>query len=122
MKLGTFRLWDLHTDHCAKKSLKAFWWGWKKNKKAGFKLNIQKTNIMAHSPSISRQIEGRKVETVIDFILLGFKITVEGDGSNEINKNLLLKRKAMPNLDSVLKTKNKTNRKTETSFNWQRFT
>ena len=72
---------------------------------------------MAHSPSISRQIEGRKVETVTDFILLGFKITVEGDGSNEINKNLLLKRKAMPNLDGVLKTKNKTNRKTETSFN-----
>ena len=72
---------------------------------------------MAHSPIISWQIEGRKVETVTDFILLSFKIIVEGDGSNEINKNLLLKRKAMPNLDSVLKTKNKTNRKTETSFN-----
>ena len=73
--------------------------------KVGLKLNIQKTKIMASSPITSWQIEEEKVETVTDFIFLGSKITVDGDCSHEIKRCLLLGRKAMTNLDSILKTR-----------------
>ena len=76
--------------------------------KAGLKLNIQKTKIMASSPITSQEIDGEKMETVTDFIFLGSKITVEGDCSHEIRKCLLLGRKVMTNLDSVLKSRDIT--------------
>ena len=69
----------------------------------GLKLNIQKTKIMASSPITSWQIDGEKVETVIDFIFFGSKITVDGD-CHEVKRHLLLGRKAMTNLDSILKS------------------
>ena len=75
----------------------------KKNEKAGLKLNIQNTKMMASGPIISWQIDGETMETVIDFIFLGSKITVDGDCSHEIKRHLLLRRKALPNLDSILK-------------------
>ena len=71
--------------------------------KAGLKLNIQKTKIMAYSPFTSWQIDGEKEETVEDFISLGSKISVDGDYSHEIKSCLLLGRKALTNLDSILK-------------------
>ena len=74
------------------------------SEKVGLKLNIQKMKIMASGPITSWQIEGEKVETVTDFIFLGFKITADGDCSHDIKKHLLLGRKAMTNLDSVLKS------------------
>ena len=74
------------------------------SEKVGLKLNIQETKIMASGPITSWQIEGEKVETVTDFIFLGFKITADGDCSHDIKKYLLLGRKAMTNLDSVLKS------------------
>ena len=70
--------------------------------------NIQKTKIMAPSPITSQQVDGEKVETVTDFIFLGSKITVDSDCSHEIKKHLLLGRKAMTNLDSILKSRNIT--------------
>ena len=70
---------------------------------AGLKLNIQKTKITASGPITSRQIEGEKVETVTDFTLLGSKITADGDCSYEVKRCLFLGRKAITNLDSVLK-------------------
>ena len=73
--------------------------------KAGLKLNIQKTNVMASGPNTSWQIEGEKMKTVADFIFLGSNITVDGDYRHEIKKHLLLGRKAMTNLDSILKSK-----------------
>ena len=75
------------------------------SEKAGLKLNIQKTKIMASSPIISWQIDG---ETVSDFIFLGSKITADGDCSHEIKRHLLLGRKAMINLDSILKSRDIT--------------
>ena len=77
-------------------------------KKVGLKLNIQKTKIMASGPITSWQIEGEKVEGVTDFLFLGSKITVDGDCSHEIRRQLLLGRKAMTNLDSVLKSRDRT--------------
>ena len=74
-------------------------------KKAGLKLNIQKMKIMTSEPINSWQIEGEKVETVTDFIFLGSKITSDHDCSHEIKRNLLLGRKAMTNLDSMLKNR-----------------
>ena len=71
--------------------------------KAGLKFNIQKTKIMASGPIISWQIDGETKKTVTDFIFLGSKITVDGDFSHEIKRRLLLGRRAMKNLDSVLK-------------------
>ena len=71
--------------------------------KAGLKLNIQKTKIMASSPITSWQIDGETVETVSDFIFLGSKITTDGDCSHEIKRRLLLGRKVMIHLDSILK-------------------
>ena len=75
------------------------------SEKAGLKLNIQKTKIMASSPITSRQIDGETMETVIDFIFLGSKITADGDCSHEIKRCLLLGRKVMTNLDSMLKSR-----------------
>ena len=74
------------------------------SEKAGLKLNIQKTKIMASGPITSWQIDGERVETVIDFIFFGSKITADGDCSHEIKRHLLLGRKAMTNLDSLLKS------------------
>ena len=76
------------------------------SKNAGLKLNIHKTKIMASSPIFSWQIDGETMETVTDFIFLGHKITVDGDCSHEIKRHLFLRRKAMTNLDSILKSKN----------------
>ena len=78
------------------------------SEKAGLKLNIQKTKIMASGPIISCQIDGERKETVRDFIFLGSKITADGDCSHEIKRHLLLERKAMTNLDSVLKSRDIT--------------
>ena len=78
------------------------------SEKAGLKLNIQKTKIMASSPITSWQIEEEKVEAVTDFIFLGSKITANNDCSHEIKRRLLLGRKAMTNLDSVLKNRDIT--------------
>ena len=72
-------------------------------KKIGLKLNIQKTKIMASSPITSWQIDGETVETVRDFIFWGSQITADGDCSHEVKRLLLLGRKAMTNLDSILK-------------------
>ena len=74
------------------------------SEKAGSKLNIQKTKIMASGPIASWQTEGEKVEAVADFIFLGSKITVDGDCSHEIRRCLLLGHKVMTNLDSILKS------------------
>ena len=74
-------------------------------KKAGLKLNIHKTKVMASSPITSWQIDGETVETVSDFIFLGSKITVDGDCSHEIKRPLLLGRKVMTNPDSILKSR-----------------
>ena len=75
----------------------------KENGKVGSKLNIQKTKIMASGPITSWEIDGETVETVLDFILGGSKITVDGDCGHEIKRHLLLGRKVMTNLDSILK-------------------
>ena len=75
------------------------------SKKVGLKLNIQKTKIMASCPITSWQIDGKRVETVTDFILGGSKIAADGDCSHEVKRHLLLGRKLMTNLDSVLKSR-----------------
>ena len=80
----------------------------KENEKAGLKLNIQKTKIMASGPITSWQIDGETMGTVTDFIFLSSKITPDGDCSREIKRHLLLGRKAMTSLDSVLKSRNTT--------------
>ena len=82
------------------------------SEKFGLKLNIQKTKIIASGPIISWEIDGETVETVWDFIFLGSKITADGDCSHEIKRRLLLGRKVMTNLDSMLKA--------ETLLCWQR--
>ena len=76
--------------------------------KASLKLNIQKTKIIASSPITSWQIDGATMEIVMDFIFLGSKITVDGDCSHEIKRRLLLRRKAITNLDSILKSRDIT--------------
>ena len=78
------------------------------SEKVGLKLNTQKTKIMASSTITSWQIDGETVETVADFIFLGFKITADGDCSHEIKRRLLLGRKVMTNLDSILKSRDIT--------------
>ena len=78
------------------------------SEKVGLKLNIQKTKIMASSPIISWEIDGETVETVAEFIILGSKITTDGDYSHEIKRCLLLRRKVMSNLDSMLKIRDIT--------------
>ena len=78
------------------------------SEKVGLKLNIQKTKIMASDPITSWGIDGETVETVSDFIFLGSKITADGDFSHEIKRRLLLGRKVMANLDSILKSRDIT--------------
>ena len=78
------------------------------SEKVGLKLNIQKTKIMASGPITSWQTDGETVETVANFIFLGSKITADGDCSHEIKRRLLLERKVMTNLDSVLKSRDIT--------------
>ena len=78
------------------------------SEKAGLKLNIQKTKIMASSPIASWHIDGKTMETVTDFIFLGFKITADSDCSYEIKRCLLLGRKVMTNLDSILRSRDIT--------------
>ena len=79
-----------------------------KSEKVGLKLNIQKTKIMASGPITSWEIDGETVETVSDFIFGGSKITADGDSSHEIKRCLLLGRKVMTNLDSILKSRDIT--------------
>ena len=96
-----------YTNHLAesKKELKSLLMKVKEeHEEADLKFNIQKTTIMAPGPITSWQIDGETMETVIDFILLGFKITADGDCSREIKRFLLFGRKAMKNLDSMWKT------------------
>ena len=76
-----------------------------KSEKVGLKLNIQKTKIMVSGPITSWQIDGETVETVSDFIFLGSKVTADGDCSHEIKRHLLLGRRALTNLDSILKSR-----------------
>ena len=78
------------------------------SEKVGLKLNIQKTKIMASGPMTSWQIDGETVETVADFNCLGSKITTDGDCSHEIKRHLLLGKKVMTNLDSILKSRDVT--------------
>ena len=80
----------------------------KESEKVGFKLNFQKTKIMASGPISSWQIDGEIVETVTDFILRGSKITADGDCSHQIKRRLLLGRKVMTNLDSIFKSRDIT--------------
>ena len=92
-----------------KRNSKASWWKWKReSEKVGLKLNIQKTKIMAFSPITSWQIDGETLETVRDLIFLVSKITVDGDCSHEIKRCLLLGRKVMTKLDSILKSRDIT--------------
>ena len=89
--------------------LKSLWMKVKEeNEKVGLKLNIQKPKIIASGPITSWEIDGETVETVADFILGGFKITADGDCSHEIKRCLLLGRKVMTNLDSILKSRDIT--------------
>jgi len=91
------------------KNWRASWWKWKrKGEKVGFKLNIQKTKIMASSPITSWQTDGETMEMVRDLFWGGSKITADGDCSHEIKRHLLLERKAMINLDSILKSRDIT--------------
>ena len=78
------------------------------SEKAGLKLNIQKTKLMASNPITSWKIDGEKMETVTDFIFLGSKITVDGDCSHEIKRHLLLGIKTMTNPDTILKSRDIT--------------
>ena len=78
------------------------------SEKVGLKLNIWKTKIMASGPITSWQIDGKTMEIVTDFIFLGSKITADGDFSHEIKRHFLLRRKAMTNLDSILKSRDIT--------------
>ena len=93
----------------SEEELKSLWMKVKEDSgNVGLKLNIQKTKIMASGPISSWQIDGETMETVRDFIFLGSNITVDGDCSHEIKRCLLLGRKAMTNLDSILKSKDIT--------------
>ena len=93
----------------SKEELKSLWMKVKEeSEKAGLKLNIQKTKIMASHPIISWQIDGEAMETVTNFIFLGSKITTDSDCSHEIKTHLILGRKAMTNLDSILKSRDIT--------------
>ena len=93
----------------SEEELKSLWMKVKEEReKVGLKLNIHKTKIMASSPITSWEIDEETVETVSDFIFLGSKITADGDCSHEIKRHLLLRRKVMPNLDSILKNKDFT--------------
>ena len=88
----------------SKEELKSLLMNMKESEKAGLKLNIQKTKIMASSP-VTWQIDGETMETVTDFIFLGSKVTADSDGNHEIKRHLLLGSKSMTNLDSILKSR-----------------
>ena len=93
----------------SEEELKSLWMKVKvESDKVGLKFNIQKTKIMASGPITPWEIDGETVETVSDFIFLGSKITADGDCSHEIKRRLLLRRKVMTNLDSILKNRNIT--------------
>ena len=93
----------------SEEELKSLWMKAKEeSEKAGLKVNIQKTKIMASGPITSWQIDGETVETVADFSFLGSKITADGDCSHEIKRRLLLGRKARTNLDSIIKSRDIT--------------
>ena len=92
----------------SKEELKSFLMKVKESEKAGLKLNIQKTKIVASGPITSWQIDGKTVETVTNFILGGSTITEDGDYSHEIKRHLLFGRKVMTNLDSILKSRDIT--------------
>ena len=92
----------------SKEELKSLLMKVKESEKSGLKLNIQKTKIMASSPITSWQVDGETMKTVTDFIFLGSKIAADGDCSHKIKKCLLLGRKAMTNLDSILKNRDIT--------------
>ena len=92
----------------SKEELKSLLMKVKESEKVGLKLNIQKTKIMASGPITSWQIDGETMETVTDFILRGSKMTADGDCSHEIKRHLPLGRKAMTNLDSILKSRDIT--------------
>ena len=91
-----------------KRNWRASWWKWEESEKAGLKLNIQKTEIMASGPITSGQIDGETMETMTDFIFLGSKITVDGDCSHEMKRRLFFGWKIMTNLDSILKSRDIT--------------
>ena len=93
----------------SEEELKSLLWKVKEeNEKVGIRLNIHETKIMASSPIISWQIDGKTVETVTDFIFLGSKITADGDCSHEMKRHTLLGRKVMTNLDSIFKSRDIT--------------
>ena len=103
--ISNLRYTDDTTLIAESKELKSFLMKVKEeSEKAGLKLNIQKTEIMASGPITSWQIDGKTMETVRGFIVLGSKITADGDCSHEIKRCLLLGRKAMTNLDSIIKS------------------
>ena len=107
--INNLRYADNTTLMAKSKELKSFLMKAKEeSEKVGLKLNIQKTKIMASSPITSWQIDGDTMETVMDFILGGSKITADGHCSHEIKRHLLLGRKVMTNLDSILKSRDIT--------------
>ena len=107
--INNLRYTDDTTFVAESEELKSLWMKVKEeNEKVGLKLNIQKTKIMASGPITSWQIDGETMETVTDFIFLGSKITAHGDCSHEIKRCLLLGRKVMTNLDSILKSRDIT--------------
>ena len=108
--INNFRYSDDTTQKAeSEEELRSLWMKVKvESEKAGLKLSLQKTKIMASSPITSWQIDGETMETMTDFIFFGFKITADGDCSYEIKRRLLLGRKAMTNLDSILKSRDIT--------------
>ena len=105
--INNLRYADDTTLMAESKKLRASWWKWK-SEKVGLKFNIQKTKNIAFGPITSWQIDGEAMETVADFILGDSKITADGDCSHEIKRRLLLGRKVMTNLDSILKSRDIT--------------
>ena len=104
--INNLRYADDTTVIAEKEELKSLWMKVKEeSEKVGLKLNIQKNKIMASGPITSWQIDGKTVETVADFIILGSKITADGDCHHEIKRCLLLGRKVMTNLDSIFKSR-----------------
>ena len=107
--ISNLRYADDTTLMAESEELKSLWMKVKEeSEKVGLKFNIQKTKIMASGPITSWQIDGKTMETVTDFIFLGSKITADGDFSHEMKRGLLLGRKTMTNLDSILKSRNTT--------------
>ena len=107
--INNLRYADDTTVIAEKEELKSLWMKVKEeSEKVGLKLNIQKNKIMASGPITSWQIDGKTVETVADFIILGSKITADGDCHHEIKRCLLLGRKVMTNLDSIFKSRDIT--------------